>query len=285
LAMKNQTNQSNLSQTLPTNHEDLLKEIETNQKVAGFADHFLYYMDTLHRKIITLTNPEQKKVCTKRASDSSRYTEKGIERIRKKIRERLSQYPATFGTMLTLTVAEIRADQKHYKGIEQLEAWEKINKLGRAFTDKLNKWRKRHNLPIVKRSMKVLEIQTARNYPHLHILYTGLSWLAPIDVIQKLWPWGNADIQHTDSTSPVDYVTKYISKVDGKDFMNLMLYAFHLRLFSNSRGLRYSPAIRKNNGWGFFTAGSRHSIETYVNQFIKAGYSPAGELLMDPRGP
>lgn len=283
--MENQTLQTNPSQTLPEDHEQILQEIETNQRVAGIADHFFYYMDTLHRKIITLTNPDQKKICTKRASDSSRYTEKGIERIKRKLHERLSAYPATFGTMLTLTIAGIHEGQKKYEGTEQLEAWETINKRGRDFTDQLNKWRKRHNLPKVRAYVKVLEIQKGRQYPHLHLYCPGLKWLAHFDVIQKLWPWGETRVEHTDSTSPANYVTKYLSKVEGRDFMNIMLFGFNLRLFSNSRGLKYSKEIRKRNGWGFFIAGSRHSIQTYVNQFLKAGYSSAGDLLMDPRGP
>ena len=283
--MENQTTQSILSQKLPTNHEDLLREAETIRRLQPMADRFLYHMDTIHRKIIAISNPKTKQICTRRASHSSRYTEPGLEKIRRKIHERLSPYKETFGTLLTLTVARIHSGQNFYHGKDQLDAWEGINSDGRKFTDGLNKWRKRHGLMKVRGYVKVLEIQKESNYPHLHLYFPGLKWLAPIDIIQKLWPYGNADIAHTDSTSPGNYITKYLSKLEGKEFMNIMLYEFNLRMFSNSRGLKYAPEIRKKKDWGFFAAGTRYQLDTFINKFLHAGYSMVGQRLTEPRGP
>lgn len=283
--MRKQTPQTNLSEALKPQERELLREIETDRKISEYSEGFLYYMDTLHRKIIAITNPEQKKIHTGRASDTSRYTEKGIQKIREKIHQRLAAYPATFGVMLTLTVADDREGQTIYNGLHQLEAWERIGRLGRSFIDELNKWRKRHKLSKVRAYVKVLEIQANRGYPHLHIYCPGLKWLAPKEIISRLWTYGETRIEHTDSTAPGDYVNKYLSKVDGKDFMNLMLFTFHLRMFSNSRGLKYSKEIRKKSSWGFFLAGSRYSIQPFIQRFIEAGYSSAGNLLTEPRGP
>jgi hypothetical protein len=277
--------QSTSSQSKPSNRFNLLTTEETNQEIFTLSEKFQYYMHTLDHKFIILTNPKEKMVCSKRASYSSRYTKTGIKKIKDKVRKRLSAYKATFGIMLTLTIADNEHEQKSYQGMLQLDAWEQINKLGREFTDELNKWRKRHNLKKVRAYVKVLEIQPGRYYPHLHIYCPGLKWLAPIRMMQKLWPWSNVDITTTDSTAPGDYITKYLSKMEGKDFFNLMLFSFNLRMYSNSRGLKYSPEIHEDKGWRYSSAGTQRASEDGIDQFIKAGYILVGQPLMEPRSP
>lgn len=263
---------------------DLLTPEETDLTLLEMADVFIHDMDAKHHKSILLQNPKQKKVCAKRASDDSRYTEAGIEKIKENLHKRLSAYPATFGIMLTLTVADPPEKQPKYHGKQLVEAWRTINQHGAEFTDELNKYRKRHGLKRVRAYVKVLEIQPGRNYPHLHIYFPGLKYLAPIRYLQKIWPEGNVDIEHTDSTSPSNYVTKYLSKMDGRDFMNLMLYSFALRLFSNSRGLKYAAIIKTDKGWRFLSTGTHSAIQDQADQYLKAGYSKVGQELICPRG-
>jgi hypothetical protein len=93
------------------------------------------------------------------------------------------------------------------------------------------------------------------------------------------------DYQYTDSTSPGNYITKYLSKMDGRDIMNVMLFTFGLRLYSNSHGLRYAPEIKKETKWKFHSAGKTFQVYDQVNQFLKAGYSLVGRILLEPRGP
>lgn len=242
-------------------------------------------MEILHQNVIVLTNPDQREVCTKRASDASRYTPQGIEKIKKKIRERLKAYPATFGVLLTLTVADPNPNQKHYQGKPKLEAWRTINKLAREFSDELNKSRKRQGLKKVRAFVKVLEIQPGREYPHVHIYFPGLKWLAPTKVLQRIWPYGNVDVGHTDSSSPSQYLAKYLSKMNGRDFMNVMLFIYHLRLYSNSKGLRYATVNRHNTGWQYSSAGTRLQSEANAVHYIEAGYSLVGQISITPRGP
>ena len=249
------------------------------------AETFHYYMENLHHKHIVLTNPEEKKVSSKRASDSSRYTQAGLQKIKKKIRERLSAYKATSGVLLTLTVAGCDQTSQNYQGKSLPHAWKTIMEAGRAFSDELNKWRKRHGLSTIKAYIKVLEIQPGRYYPHLHIYYPGLKWLADLPALDQLWPYGIVNIKHTDSTSPTNYITKYLSKMEGRDFMNVMLFTFHLRMYSNSRGLRYAPKIPKDTAWGYSSAGTILATEASINEYLKAGYSLVSQTSMMPGGP
>lgn len=257
---------------------------ETDLKVLEMADEFNYYMDGLHRKSILLENHKQKKLCHKRASDNSRYTPNGIDKIKEKLHKRLSAYPATFGIMITLTIANPPDEQPKYDGKKSIEAWRIINARGSEFTNETNKWRNRNDLKTVRAFVKVLEIQPGRNYPHLHIYFPGLKWLAPIQMMQKLWPEGNVDYEYTDSTSPANYITKYLSKMDGKDFMNLMLYSFALRLYSISQGLKYSVIVKIDKGWKFLSIGTHSAIQDQVSQLLKADYSITGQESIRPRG-
>jgi hypothetical protein len=263
---------------------DLLTPEETDLRLLEMADTFGYHMDGLHRKSILLENPKQKKLCRKRASDACRYTQTGIEHIKAKLHKRLAAYPATFGIMITTTIADPPEKQPKYDGKKQVESWRTINARGREFTNEINKWRNRHGLKTVRAYVKVLENQPGRNYPHLHIYFPGLKFLAPIQMMQKLWPEGNVDYEYTQSTSPANYITKYLSKMDGRDFMNLMLYSFALRLYSNSRGLKYAAIVKTDKGWKFLSAGTHNAIQDQLNQYLKAGYSTTGQESIPPRG-
>lgn len=257
---------------LPDDLTSLIKQ-EVNHKIAALTDTFLDHIDKLHGKYIVLIDQEGKNLYCKHAYDSSRYSPSGLQKIREKVRRRLHGYPATFGVMSTLTIAEFEANAKYYHGRSQLEAWESINKFGSEFTEEVNKWRKRHGLKTIRAYVKVLEIQPKRFYPHLHIYFPGLKWLAPTDVLQKLWPYGNVDIQYTDSKSPGDYITKYLSKMEAKDFMNVMLYSFKLRMFSNSQGLRYAPDTKKPSALRWKTSGSHFYAFGLITQYLKHGWS------------
>lgn len=283
--MEKQTLQNTPDQNQFQTHFGVTNPQEANEQIADLADRYSYYMNNLHRKFIVLTDPGEKRVSLKSSSDSSRYTSTGLQRIKEKIRHRLRAYPSTFGVLLTLTIAEFEANAKYYSGRTQLEAWESINKCGREFTDELNKWRKRHGLKTIRAYVKVLEIQPNRYYPHLHIYFPGLRWLAPVQTIQRLWPYGNADLDFRDSLSPGNYITKYLSKMEARDFLNVMLYSFKLRMFSNSRALRYAPEVKGKTSWRCSTSGSRSYVFDVIQQYLKAGYSLTPNNCAEPRGP
>jgi hypothetical protein len=276
--------QETFDQTQPRKPLDQLNPEEISSLENKYSDDFVSHMEALQHRFVVLKHPGEKKVCVKRASESSRYSEPGARKLKKRIHQRLGSYAATDGILLTLTIAEFDANRKFYEGMSRLSAWESINREGRGFTDELNKYRKAHGLKKIRAYVKALEEQPARHYPHLHIWFPGLKWLAPISVIQGLWPYGNVDIKRIWNTSPGEYIIKYISKMQGKDSMHVMLWAFHLRLFSTSRGLQYGPEIHADNGWRYSSSGGYFTMKEEVERLIAEGYSVTDPTLIQPRG-
>ena len=305
--MENQTLQSNSSQTkssnpfdlfkhlgikrlletpvIPPVHYDLLTPEETNQKLYEMAETVHHYMENLHHKHIVLTNPEEKKVSSKRASDSSRYTRPGLAKIQRKNRARLKRNRPKHGVLLTLTVAGCDANSKNYQGKDLLSAWKAASSEVGETLNELGKWRKRHGYTKKLQYHRQLEIQPGRFYPHNHIWFPDIKYLAPLDVIDKLWPYGITNVLYIDEGRGPDYVTDYISKMEGRDFFNVMLFNFHLRLYSNSQDLNQGPEIRKDTAWGYASAGTLLATERVIWEYLMAGYSEAGQASMMPRGP
>jgi hypothetical protein len=283
--MENQTLQSNSSYELPKDHEDILREAETNQKILSMYDKFYSHMDKLHHKTILLENPEQKKLYAKRAFDDSRYSSKGKQKIKTEMRRRLKYYPASCAWLVTLTIADKYQPSGAYRGMTQLEAWKKVGPCVADFMDEWNKLRARRGFKKRLIYFKVPEVQPGRNYPHIHILIPGLRVIGDFKEIQNLWPYGNADFKYVDQASPANYITKYISKMDGDDFANLMLYTYHLRMFSMAKGFKYPLKDKNKNDFKFFMAITHASIEKYLYKIMKAGYEQEIERLTEPRGP
>lgn len=248
------------------------------------CDAFLDYAEERNERRVVLKHPVEKKLIIRRAIESTRYHPSGRERIKRKIHDRLGSYPVDKGILLTLTTADVDNKSGCYEGMSRPDAWQGIGYRWRAFMDEINKWRKRHGKPKIKRFIRVLEDQKGRQYPCPHVWFPGLLYLAPIDVIKKLWPYGNVDIERTWNNSPANYITKYISKMEGRDFMQAMTWAYSLRLYSLSRDYRYVHKDRPLSGWRFDSSGGKYSIEENVRQLIKEGYSVSGASLIYPRG-
>ena len=268
----------------PAVHLNLLTPEETNKFISRCADAFLAYMERLHRKLIVLVNLDQRKVLALRASESSRYRPRGRGKIMRMIRRKLRLWKADHGVLLTLTVAEYDANSTRYQGMGQLHAWKMINEKASEFCDELNKWRERNGKKKIKAYAKVLEEQPGRHYPHLHIYYPGLYFLAPKEVIDRLWPYGITNVKPTFRTSPAEYIIKYLSKMDDNQFMNTMLWTFKLRMYSTSRGLKYGPETRTDTGWRFSPPSQDMTAEEVLAWWINEGYLDTSQSSPIPRG-
>jgi len=264
---------------------DLLTPEETAKYKELFHDTFSEYFSNLGRKTILLLNKEQKIVYTHPASDNSRYSSKGKQKRKKEIRRRLAAFPATFGWLITPTFAAKEGTQECYKHVSQLEAWKQLSKWQAGFMDELNKLRFRSGFKKRLNYVKVPETQPGTGNPHNHIMVPGLKVIGDFRKIQKLWPYGNVDFEYYDQRSPADYLTKYISKMDGDQFTNEMLYAFKLRMFSISQNFRFPSIQRKPSGWIFHASGFPTGLEHQVNEFTKLGYIEYGQISTEPRGP
>lgn len=229
-------------------------------------------MEDYRSKWILLKNTQDQTLSVKRSIQNTRYHPDGQKRIKRKIFDRLGHYPAQGGILITPTIAPPDNKTGRYKGMFRLNAWDSFGYKTRHFMDEINKWRKRHGLSKVKRFIRVMEDQPDRHYPCPHIWFPGLKWLAPIDVIQGLWPYGDVDLEYRDQTSPATYITKYITKMQGKDFMQAMMWRFALRLFSTSRDFRYAVPEPTSQKWSFHAAGGQSRIKEAVDMLVADGW-------------
>ncbi len=83
-----------------------------------------------------------------------------------------------------------------------------------------------------------MEVQSGTGYPHVHLVFPYLKWLAPIAWMTEQWGQAenSVDYKIKDSMSPVSYVCKYISKLEGwSDLALSYLWVNRTRLYSMSR--------------------------------------------------
>jgi len=233
-----------------------------------------YLGDRSVRRVV-LKHPDTKKFIVKSSLESTRYHDAGRSRTKRKINDCLGSYPVTFGILLTPTTVSPDNESGCYEGMSRPDAWQGIGYRCRSIMDEINKWRKRNGLKKVRAYIKVLEDQKDRLYPCPHIWFPGLKYLAPISMIQKLWPYGNVDIALIWNDSPANYITKYISKMEGREFMQAMMWAYKLRTYSTSRDFQYSHKDRPDSGWRFVFSGGKYSAEEEIRKLVDEGYVSA----------
>jgi hypothetical protein len=179
------------------------------------------------------------------ASSTSRYFQAGRNKIRRKLEHRLGK-GRTPGVLLTLTI-----DPKRFT---KREAWDSIWQHYKAFRRDLWKFLKRHGWKHNPLYVAVLE-QHKSGYPHMHVAYPGLRYLAPKEVINSAWQMGTTDIKggrgrREVRVSPLGYVLKYIRKLSGWTEAGLaFLWGSGARLYNISPKLYAIPQEPKAPGW------------------------------------
>jgi hypothetical protein len=194
------------------------------------VEAFREYRSKLADKVVIVQNRGDRSVVKViRQADSSRYFPGGRRCIRAKISRRMGKWESCHGLMLTLTFDP--------KLISKADAWREVGSRGSDTMDALNLWRKRQGMPRV-RGIRVLEVQKQTGYPHLHYVFPRLRWLCPVDKVTDWWSQAvnSVDISYKDSFSPVGYVCKYVSKLEGwSDEALSEIWLNRTRLYSMSR--------------------------------------------------
>ncbi len=182
----------------------------------NICDSWVWYMEGLKSKEFALVNHPEKVVKVLRAIWASRYHEKGQAKQKRHIKKALGYYFFKHGVMLTLTF--------DHKKTARVGAWCDLGYKVRAFVDKVNKWRESKGLSKIKGFLHVNEDQPGSGYPAPHIVFPGLKYLAPHDVVSKLWGYGFVKVNVAGSVHPANYACKYITKMKDKDFMMAMMW-------------------------------------------------------------
>lgn len=213
-------------------------------KVSAFRG----YRDSLADKLVVVRSRSDSSTAKIiRQSDSSRYFPEGRYRIKAKIVKRMGGFYSTNGLMLTATYAP--------QMISVDDAFRDVGGRSRRLLDNINRWRRRNGMARV-RGIKVLEVQPSTGYPHFHIAFPKLRYLAPISKLTE-W-WGQAvnsvDLSYRDNFSPTGYVCKYISKLEGwSDDAMAEIWFNRTRLYSMSRDYYTQVEDKRRPEWEFYT--------------------------------
>jgi hypothetical protein len=245
------------------NNEIIIDEREL-QNMMDFVD----YKNKIKNKLIVIYNLiNQREAKVVKQSDVSRYFTKGRKRIKAKIYHRLGHWGSVKGLLLTLTFAPAK--------ISRYDAWLNVGKMRRRYMDNLNRWRKDNGYTKVK-GLSVLECQKQTGYPHIHIVFPNLEYLAPINELTKLWGMENnsVDLKVRNSISPVAYVCKYVSKLEGwDDYALAYLWKNKTRLYSMSRDYTLPNYDEKRvPAWHFAFATTKEKLIKTGQSMIQYNY-------------
>lgn len=257
-----------VSQNLPC-RLNLLKPSDIENKI---CDKWASYMDWIHRDKFLLVNDDTQKVLVRRRLWSSRYHKSGQEKIKRKIIKRLGHYYHKNGVLLGLT---FRRD------ISRSEAWSIVNDSARGFMDGLNKWRASRGF---KKRLSYFKVNEPHQdgYPHCHIVFPGLRYLAPIPVIERLWSHGSTSVKYSGGIRPASYACKYISKMCLSPLTLAYYYYFNLRGYSFSRSYVYKKIDGLvDSGWRYVPASGFFGVKEKAMEYLNQGFIVSGLYLLD----
>jgi hypothetical protein len=220
-------------------------------------DDFLEYRCKLEDKRVVVSNLADPGVCMiVKPSQRSRYSDKGRRRIQAKIRDRLGRWYNCPGFLFGMTYDP--------KLTSRAEAWSYVGEDSRTWLDKVNQWRKRHGMPKAK-CLRVIEEQPGTGYPHVHFVFPYLKWLAPFAFLQEAWGRGLCRYTVKDSLSPVSYVCKYISKMEGWSELALSyIWKNRTRLYSMSRDYTLPDYSDKRvSEWRYVCCSTRYGLTNW----------------------
>jgi hypothetical protein len=176
------------------------------------------------------------------ATVKSRYFEDGRLNISRSIKKRFGRFKKVPGLMLTLTYDPKRTGKQ--------EAWASFGKDTRRFLNSVNQYRKRRAWKRL-HYFWVVEVQKQTGYPHVHIFFPNLKWLAPVKIINGNWRQGRANIASPKQlkVNCIGYICKYLNKMKGWTDLHLaLLWIGKGRMYGFSRGY-LPPKPKKESDW------------------------------------
>jgi hypothetical protein len=188
-----------------------------------------YRSSLAEKRVLMVSLADSSVLKVVKPADASRYFAGGRKRIKARIYKRLGRWYNCPGLLLSLTFDP--------KLIACDDAWRQVGLFRREFMNRVNRWRLRRGMPKAK-SLAVLEVQGQTGYPHIHIVFPYLRYLAPVGWLVEQWGQApnSVDIKVKDSLSPVSYICKYITKLDGwSDEALAQIWDNGTRLYSMSQ--------------------------------------------------
>lgn len=200
------------------------------------------------------------------ASCRSRYFDEGRLYMSQRIRRRLGKYGMVPGLMETLTYDT--------KRIGKREAWASFGQDTRRFVNAVNQYRRRRNWRRLQ-YLWVVEVQLGTGYPHVHMFFPNLRWLAPLEIINGNWRQGRANVESPKriKVNCAAYVSKYLGKMRGwLDLHLALLWSGRCRMYSFSRG--FSAKIEKRESeWQRWQVIETEHVERLKKGLEEVGYA------------
>ncbi len=195
----------------------------------------------------------------------SRYFDDGRLYMSRRIRKRLGKYERVPGLMETLTYDT--------KRIGKREAWASFGRDTRRFLNAVNQYRKRRGWRRL-HYLWVVEVQSGTGYPHVHIFFPNLRWLAPLSIINGNWREGRANVESPKKikVNCAAYISKYLRKMRGWSDLHLaLLWIGKCRMYSFSRG--FSAKIEKRESeWQRWQIIEAKNLEELEFNLMKGGF-------------
>jgi len=236
------------------NEEQDEEEYEKPEQVSRLLQ-FTAYRERLEKQRTVLLNLETRDtILVVKPSDASRYFEEGRRRIKAKIYKQLGSWGNVPGILWGMTYDPTRTTLE--------DAWKNVGKDRRLFLNNLDRWRARHKCAKLK-YLCVIEVQKQTGYPHVHVVFPNLNWIAPFDVAQDCWGKGMCFYTKRDGFSPTAYICKYITKLEGWDDDSLSeIWLNRTRLYSMSNDYRLPDYAEKRvPRWAFIATMTRFDVE------------------------
>jgi hypothetical protein len=194
-----------------------------------------------------------------------RYFDEGRSYMSRKIRRRLGKYEKVPGLMETLTYDP--------KKIGKQEAWASFGKDTRRFLNAVNQYRKRKGQRRL-HYFWVVEVQKETGYPHVHIFFPNLGYLAPFSILNSSWSKGRANLALPTkiNTNCAAYVSKYLRKMQGWSDLHLaLLWSGKCRMYGFSRGFSVKVE-KKESEWERWRIIETYNLEEMEYNLMKGGY-------------
>jgi hypothetical protein len=252
---------------------------------AEICQRYLSWADARHSIFNILFNPVNKKVCISNAFDDSSHGPRGTARKRKKIMGSLRHHTYSKAVVLTVTFQEYRPEGGPFEGLTREESWLYITRLVGDYIDQVNKWRKNHGAPPFRKYLWALEEQEERHFPHVHILFFDTSWILKAAILRNLWPWGNIDLTRVGGGTAAHYITKYLTKMEGRDFFHSMTWGRRLRTYALSHALSYLKKVKPKSTWVYLSSPALSGAIDSREDFLRRGYLIPDQSCLQPRAP
>jgi len=250
---------------LVLNRDNVNAELQKTRELATMWD-YLEHKVRIERTHVIMNQINQPSVLRIMPTTvKSRYFEDGRLYMSRKIQRRLGRFNRVPGLMMTLTYDP--------KKVGKWEAWRSFGKDTRRFINAVNQYRRRRGWRRL-HYFWVVEVQPGTGYPHLHIFFPNLKWIAPLSIINGNWRHGRSNIESPRkiTVNCAAYISKYLRKMRSWSDEHLaMLWKGKCRMYSFSRGFS-AKEDKKEPEWQRWYIIITNNPEEWEANLMKKGY-------------